>query len=334
MRRRPRPARPPRRGWRARPAWGSRTRPPPPGPAGGPPSARRAAPRSRSGRLSHRRSPRRAAVRRRTSQAVGHEGVRAVAGQRLDPPHAGADAPLAGDHEAADLAGRPAVGAAAQLVAVALDPDRADRLAVLLVEERVGAGRRPPRAMVITRRADRAVLADRRVRTSSSIDGAPRRSGRGRSGKSKRRSSGVTSEPAWRARFADDVAQGPVEQVRAGVVAHRAGPAVRVDLGRSPCRRPPAGRAACRDGRSGQPAGRWVSVDLERARLAGGDRAGRPGPRPGRRPPRRTGSDRGPPRLRPSPRSAAPRRRTPRASSYSMPSRTMATTRPSAVVVS
>ena len=35
---------------------------------------------------------------------------------------------------------RAAMRAAAQLVAVALDPDGPDRLAVLLVEERVGAG--------------------------------------------------------------------------------------------------------------------------------------------------------------------------------------------------
>ena len=73
-------------------------------------------------------------------EPLGHEGVGALAGHRLDAAHAGADAPLAGDEEAADLAGRPAVGAAAQLEAVVLDPDGADRLAVLLVEERVGAG--------------------------------------------------------------------------------------------------------------------------------------------------------------------------------------------------
>ena len=51
----------------------------------------------------------------------------------------GADAPLPGDDEPADLAGRPAVRPAAQLEAVVLDPDRAHGLAVLLVEEGVGA---------------------------------------------------------------------------------------------------------------------------------------------------------------------------------------------------
>ena len=57
----------------------------------------------------------------------------------LDAAHPGADAALAGDDEAADLAARPAVRPAAQLEAVVLDPDRPHRLAVLLVEERVGA---------------------------------------------------------------------------------------------------------------------------------------------------------------------------------------------------
>ena len=54
---------------------------------------------------------------------------------------------------------RPAVRPAAQLEAVVLDPDRAHRLAVLLVEERVGAlldrlGHRHERD------GDRAVVAD------------------------------------------------------------------------------------------------------------------------------------------------------------------------------
>ena len=67
------------------------------------------------------------------------EGVRRDAGDRLDATHPGADAPLAGDEEAADLAARAGVRAAAQLEAVVLDTDRPDRLAVLLVEEGVRA---------------------------------------------------------------------------------------------------------------------------------------------------------------------------------------------------
>ena len=114
--------------------------------AGARPSRRRASLSSPGGRAT--RSGRASIAARRQPPALAgaassravDPGVGAVAGERLDPAHARADAPLAGDHEAADLARRPAVGAAAQLVAVALDPDRAHRLAVLLVEERVRAG--------------------------------------------------------------------------------------------------------------------------------------------------------------------------------------------------
>ena len=78
----------------------------------------RRAPSTRLGADGRRRPlERRRRARRASASAAG-------AGHRLDAAHPGADAPLAGDHEAADLAGRPAVRAAAQLVAVALDPDR------------------------------------------------------------------------------------------------------------------------------------------------------------------------------------------------------------------
>ena len=63
-----------------------------------------------------------------------------VAGERLDPAHPRADAPVRGDDEAPDLAGGAAVRPAAQLEAVVRDPHRPDRLAVLLVEERVRPG--------------------------------------------------------------------------------------------------------------------------------------------------------------------------------------------------
>ena len=84
-----------------------------------------------------RRPPRPPARGRRTASRTSASA--AGAGDRLDAAHPGADAPLAGDDEAADLAGGAAVRAAAQLEAVVLDADGADRLAVLLVEERVGA---------------------------------------------------------------------------------------------------------------------------------------------------------------------------------------------------
>ena len=103
----------------------------------------------------------------RVERARGRGRPRAAPVSGLDAAHPGADAPLAGDDEAADLAGRAAVRAAAQLEAVVLDADRPDRLAVLLVEERVGAaldrlGHRHERD------GDRPVLADD-ARTSSSI---------------------------------------------------------------------------------------------------------------------------------------------------------------------
>ena len=41
----------------------------------------------------------------------------------------------------------------------------------------------------------------------------------------------MTSEPAWRAALADHVPQRPVQQVRAGVVAHRVGAPLGVDDG-------------------------------------------------------------------------------------------------------
>ena len=56
--------------------------------------------------------------------------------------------------------GRAAVGPAAQLEAVALDPDRPDRLAVLLVEEGVGAGLDRLAPWACTGDRDRPVLAD------------------------------------------------------------------------------------------------------------------------------------------------------------------------------
>ncbi len=74
-------------------------------------------------------------------EALLREGLGGLAGDGLDAAHARADGALAGDDEAADLAGGAAVRAAAELVAVALDPDGAHGLAVLLVEEGVRAGR-------------------------------------------------------------------------------------------------------------------------------------------------------------------------------------------------
>ena len=80
--------------------------------------------------------------RRRSLEGVEtptDELVGGAPGRGFDAAHAGADAPLGRDQEAADLAGGPGVRAAAQLEAVVLDTDGPDRLAVLLVEEGVRA---------------------------------------------------------------------------------------------------------------------------------------------------------------------------------------------------
>ena len=154
----------------------------------------------RSGDAVDRSGARRPSRRARASRsAAAHEGVGGGAGERLDAPHPRADAPLAGDHEAADLAGRPAVGAAAQLEAVALDADRADRLAVLLVEEGVGAAL-DRLGHGHERDRDRPILADDAGGPRPRSRAARRRSGRGRTGSRSAGSPGVTSEPAWRAR--------------------------------------------------------------------------------------------------------------------------------------
>ena len=73
--------------------------------------------------------------------ALLHQLHRAAAGDGLDAPHSGGDAPLAGDGAQPDVAGAVDVAAAAELareLAVA-DGDDADLVAVLLAEERHGA---------------------------------------------------------------------------------------------------------------------------------------------------------------------------------------------------
>ena len=139
-------------------------------------------PRARP-RTGRRRHPSRA---RASRSAPSTQRVGAGAGDRLDAPHPRADDALAGDDEPADLAGRPAVGAAAQLVAVVLDPDGPDRLAVLLVEERVGAGVDRLRHRHV-RGGDRPVVADDRAGPRPRSRAARRRSGARSNGKSKRR---------------------------------------------------------------------------------------------------------------------------------------------------
>ena len=131
--------------------------------------------------------------------------------------------------EAADLAAGPAVRAAAQLEAVVLDPDRPDRLAVLLVEERVGAGldRLGHRQ---ERDGDRPVVADDGA--DLVLDGALLVVGQGPVEREVEAQVVGRHERAGLAcPLADDVAQRAVEQVRARVVAHRVRAPLGVDHG-------------------------------------------------------------------------------------------------------
>ncbi len=86
-------------------------------------------------------------------------GVGAGPGQRLDPADPRPDRFLTGNDEATDLARGPRMSPAAELVRVALDPDRANGLAVFLVEERIRAGVDRLLHGHVARR-DRAILAD------------------------------------------------------------------------------------------------------------------------------------------------------------------------------
>ena len=233
----------------------------------------------------------------------------------------GADAALAGDHEAADLAGRPAVRAAAQLEAVVLDPDRAHGLAVLLVEERVGAtldrlghrhvldgDGRSSRMMRADLVLDRALLVVGQRPVEREVEAQVVR----------RRRASRPGGPGRRRRCAARGAAGacPCGCASCARAARRRRPP-------RPSRRPGAGRGACRGGRSARrPASGCPRPRTARCRRPA--RGSRPGRRPARRPPRRTASRRGRPRPR----------RCPVSSSNSIPSRTIATTRPSAVVVS
>ena len=158
---------------------------------------------------------------------------------------------------------RPAVRPAAQLEAVVLDPDRADRLAVLLVEERVGAlldglGHRQERDR------HRAVVADDAA--DLVLDGALLVVGqRPIEREVEAQVVGRHERPGLAGRLADDVAQRPVEQVRAGVVAHRVGAPLGVDDGLDGLAdaQPAVERAAMDD----QPADRLLRV-LDREQLA------------------------------------------------------------------
>ena len=161
-----------------------------------PPPARRrllelrcvpAAPRSRSGRRSADSAPAAsvAAVEQSDARLEARVGPASpVSASMRRMPRA--DGPFAGDHEAADLARRAAVGAAAQLEAVALDADR--RAPSRRTSRR--RTRRRPRSMAsaigMNSRRDRPVVADhaREPRPRSPLLVV----GQGRSnGKSKRR---------------------------------------------------------------------------------------------------------------------------------------------------
>ena len=148
---------------------------------------------------------------------------------------------------------------------VALDPDRADRLAVLLVEERVGAGVDRLLHRHVARR-DGPVVADDApdlVLDRPELLVAQRPVEREVEPQAVRRDERARLAGA----LADDVAERPMEQVRAGVVAHRVGAPLGVDDGthRLADPQPAVERAAVDD----QPADRLLGVlDGEQRRSA------------------------------------------------------------------
>ncbi len=163
-------------------------------------------------------------VEARVDQRVG-----AFAGDRLDAPHARADAALADDHEVADLPARTTVGSTAQLMAVAVDLDGAHPLAVLLVEEGVGPGidrllhRHPADD-------DGAVLAD--DAPDLGFDRAFLRVGqRPVEREVEAQILGRDARAGLARLLADHVAERTVQHVRARVVAHRVGAPVGIHDG-------------------------------------------------------------------------------------------------------
>ncbi len=151
---------------------------------------------------------------------------------------------------------------------------------------------------------------------------------------------GVDERARLPRRFADDVAQRPVQQVRAGVVAHRVGAALGIDLGRA--RVSPTRDLAVQHARGGRSEpGRLGAGDaldvVDRANehaSPSADRSDARCPRPGRRSRRRTGCGRGSSSARAAASVRSSTSGTASSVSYSTPSRRIATTRPSAIVVS
>ena len=174
----------------------------------------------RSGTASTVCAPTSSATRSSSSNRALTSASAASPVTRLDAPHAGADAAFADDHEVADLAARAAMGPAAQLVAVALDPDgpHASRRT-----SRRRTRRRRPRSpppstcsSTMTGRSSRTTPADLGLDRALLVVGE---------GPVEREVEAQVIGRDQRARLAgllaDDVAQRAMEQVRAGVVAHR-----------------------------------------------------------------------------------------------------------------
>src|SRR5439155_19769035 len=162
-------------------------------------------------------------------QPLPDGAIRALSGGRLDAAHTGPDRAVGDEHEAADLAGRLAVGPAAQLAAVSVDLDDPDLFAVLLVEERIGTrgdrlahrhearGHRPvlahdPADLVL----DRPFLVGRHGPVARIVEAEAI----GRHERARLAGAGT-----------DDIAQGAVEDMGPRVVAARGRAALRVDLG-------------------------------------------------------------------------------------------------------
>ncbi len=148
---------------------------------------------------------------------------------------------LADDLEAADLTRRSTVCAAAQLAAVIGDRHRPHGLAVLLVEEGIGAGGDGIGHRAVGRR-DRSIIAHHRP--DLALDGRDlRRRERPVQGEVEAQAIWRDQRPGLPGMFADGVAQRSMEQVRGGVVAHRPRTTHGIDL----CAHDLADRERCPD---------------------------------------------------------------------------------------
>ena len=186
------------------------------------------------------------------------ELVGAPTGHRLNPPHPGGDPALRSDLEQPHLPGARQVRPPAQLAAVSADADHADPVPVFFAKQRHGAEpgglgvAHPPRPhrqvrqnLLVHAAFDRVALLRGQGRKMDEVEPQAVRS---------------NQRPGLARVFAHHLAQGLMQQVRRGMVAHDVPPAWRIDFG---AHRLPDTEAAGRDAAPvhGHPAQGTVSLE-------------------------------------------------------------------------